>query len=172
MWRWSFTANPAMIRDAIDNGPHTEPIRQALAEMPATAPMLYRGLRLNSSADQLRSGFYRVGSTFDLRLSSFTTDRGLAIGYAEMPGRCVLNRERSKAATTPLILVLAPGSVALPTSKIGSDFTVFEEEWITAGRFRVIRHEQRHGYFPNSPAIQHIHIEQTGAPAPRKEHSQ
>ncbi len=106
----------------------------AIANSPHPAPKLFRGMRLEGSADDIVAR-YASNDTVDLNLSSFSSDRKLAQDFTvKGAGQ---KGPRTKTQTGVLIEV-EQGASALPIEAV-SPSRVFaaEREWLSGGRYAV-----------------------------------
>lgn len=101
---------------------------------PGTEKDLFRGMRLDGTADDLLER-YVAGETLDLNISSFSTDRKLAQSFTIKGAG---QRGARTKTTTGLRLDLVGDKRGLPVENLGKSRIFAEEkEWITAGRFSI-----------------------------------
>lgn len=91
---------------------------------------LYRGISINGSYETVASR-YQAGGTLDLSISSFSSDRKVAVAFQAPNG---------KRKETKVMIELVGGNVkALPIQNLPKDQRLFrEKEWVTAGRYRIV----------------------------------
>jgi hypothetical protein len=110
-------------------------LRRAVESAPANSPQLYRGM--NVSVDHLSE--LKPGGTFELPISSFSTDRGLSEAFARKWGPMIAQnrakREGSKYVEgQPVMMVLEEKSKALNISPLVAERNA---EWVTQGKFTI-----------------------------------
>jgi hypothetical protein len=133
--RWTAGKYQALRKGAEDimaglpGNEHARTLLRAIADSPADAPVLYRGMAMPQSADYV-AGQWVKGSTFDMMLGSFTSDAKVAARFAA--------QARAKS-TTQLIVRCEKGSKAFKIEGlVGRKQFWREREWVGAGRYEVM----------------------------------
>lgn len=100
---------------------------------------LYRGMSINGTFDTVSSK-YHAGDNLDLSLSSFSSDRSVAVAFQKMNG----NGKRKE--TRVMIELTGSNTRALPIQNLPKDHRLFrEKEWVTSGRFKIVSTQRAPG---------------------------
>lgn len=98
---------------------------------------LYRGMSVQGSLESVLAK-YQPGGKVDLSLTSFTSDRSVAVRFQQMT---------AKAKTTRVMVELVgEGKRTLPIQDLPKDRRLWrEKEWVTAGRYEVVEAKRAPG---------------------------
>lgn len=98
--------------------------------------VLHRGLSVRGTPEELLAR-NQVGGTFDMNISSFSTDRKISKGFAEAT---------QKKGMTQIMMRVEDTQSALPIENFApSRVFAQEKEWVTGGRFEIVSSKVRGG---------------------------
>ena len=91
---------------------------------------LYRGMSLKGKFDNI-AGKYTPGDNIDLNLTSFTSDRKIAVNFQKMTA--------SKGSTRVMVELVGEDKHLLPIQNLARDRRLFKEkEWVGGGRYEIL----------------------------------
>lgn len=109
-------------------------LAQALEGATPSAPMLYRGIHLQSDQfDHYRDDVFVPGKTVDIPASSFSSKQEAGLTYARDYAGGFLGPPQ-----TGMLLQIEPGSRGINGEKIMTRYGGVNHEWVSGGRYKVV----------------------------------